>query len=395
MYVGAIEALAHAVDAKDEVTHDHTRRVQDRAVQLARAMGVDDEGEIQAIKAASLLHDVGKLAIPEHILNKPGRLTPAEYDIMKRHAPIGADILAVIGFPFRGRADRPPSPRELGRHRLSGRTGRRGDSDRLADHRGRRLLRRADVRPAVPSEDGGSARRCQILSDRRGTMYDPHVVDTFFAIHGSGRSRWSRRRRHRVARHSALQTPLRTGEDQRELDLQTFFDFGRAVERAGVDVRAGRDAVWMHFKTRLPASTFVLYGYDQVDDSIVARLRSRRWTLDRCEPTRIPLGERLSGWVAATGQMVVNSDARLDLDERAREQFAVAQRAGGADRVERAVRRRPQLLLRASRTRSTMRTGSSWRRQARRWRGPRPRPSASCVGAASTAPQNSTRVSRN
>ena len=69
-------------------------------MQLARSMGVDDEGEIQAIKAASLLHDVGKLAIPEHILNKPGRLTPAEYEIMKRHASIGADILAVIGFPF-------------------------------------------------------------------------------------------------------------------------------------------------------------------------------------------------------------------------------------------------------------------------------------------------------
>jgi putative nucleotidyltransferase with HDIG domain len=100
VYVGAIEALAHAVDAKDEVTHDHTRRVQDRAVHLARALAVVDEGEIQAIKAASLLHDVGKLAIPEHILNKPGRLTPAEYDIMKRHAPIGADILSVIGFPF-------------------------------------------------------------------------------------------------------------------------------------------------------------------------------------------------------------------------------------------------------------------------------------------------------
>ena len=133
VYVGAIEALAHAVDAKDQVTHDHTRRVQDQTVHLARALGVDDEGEIQAIKAASLLHDVGKLAIPEHILNKPGRLTPAEYEIMKRHAPIGADILSVIGFPYRRRADRPASPRELGRHRLSGRTGRRGHSDRLAD----------------------------------------------------------------------------------------------------------------------------------------------------------------------------------------------------------------------------------------------------------------------
>ena len=59
-----------------------------------------DELEVQAIKAASLLHDVGKLAIPEHILNKPGELTPAEYEMMKRHAPIGADILSAIDFPY-------------------------------------------------------------------------------------------------------------------------------------------------------------------------------------------------------------------------------------------------------------------------------------------------------
>src|SRR3954470_7550977 len=100
VYVAAIEALALAVDAKDQVTYDHTRRVQESAVHLARTLSVADDGEIQAIKAAALLHDVGKLAIPEHILNKPGRLTAAEYEIMKRHAPIGADILAVIGFPY-------------------------------------------------------------------------------------------------------------------------------------------------------------------------------------------------------------------------------------------------------------------------------------------------------
>ncbi len=75
VYIAAIEALAHAVDAKDQVTHDHTRRVQDQTVRLARALAVEDEGEIQAINAAALLHDVGKLAIPEHILNKPGRLS--------------------------------------------------------------------------------------------------------------------------------------------------------------------------------------------------------------------------------------------------------------------------------------------------------------------------------
>src|SRR5260370_27968180 len=100
VYVAAIEALAHAVDAKDEVTHDHTRRVQDQTVLLARALAIEDEGEIQAIQAAGLLHDVGKLAIPEHILNKPGRLTPAEYEKMKRHADLGADLHSSVRFPY-------------------------------------------------------------------------------------------------------------------------------------------------------------------------------------------------------------------------------------------------------------------------------------------------------
>jgi hypothetical protein len=84
VYIATIEALAQTIDAKDQVTHDHIRRVQENSVRLARALGVKDEGEIQALKAASLLHDVGKISVPDHILNKPGRLTPSELDIMRR-----------------------------------------------------------------------------------------------------------------------------------------------------------------------------------------------------------------------------------------------------------------------------------------------------------------------
>ena len=78
LYLSTIEALAMAVDAKDQITHGHIRRVQVYAVELARRLGVSEERQIKAIEAAALLHDMGKLAIPEHILNKPGRLTPAD-----------------------------------------------------------------------------------------------------------------------------------------------------------------------------------------------------------------------------------------------------------------------------------------------------------------------------
>ena len=89
-----------AIDAKDQVTHGHIRRVQRYAVGLAHELGVRDEALLKAIEAAALLHDMGKLAVPEYILNKPGRLTEAEFEKMKLHASVGADILSAIDFPY-------------------------------------------------------------------------------------------------------------------------------------------------------------------------------------------------------------------------------------------------------------------------------------------------------
>src|SRR5207302_7414644 len=80
LYLSTIETLAMAIDAKDQITHGHIRRVQTYAVGLAKRVGVVDEHLIKAIEAAALLHDMGKLAVPEYILNKPGRLTAAEFE---------------------------------------------------------------------------------------------------------------------------------------------------------------------------------------------------------------------------------------------------------------------------------------------------------------------------
>ena len=73
MYLATIETLAHAIDAKDQVTHGHIRRVQQHAMRLAGAMKIQEESHLRAIDAAALLRDMGKLAVPKHILNKPGR----------------------------------------------------------------------------------------------------------------------------------------------------------------------------------------------------------------------------------------------------------------------------------------------------------------------------------
>ncbi len=100
LHLSTIETLAMAIDAKDQITHGHIRRVQTYAVGLAKCVGIADEKLIKAIEAAALLHDMGKLAVPEYILNKPGKLTPAEFEKMKLHATVGADILSAIDFPY-------------------------------------------------------------------------------------------------------------------------------------------------------------------------------------------------------------------------------------------------------------------------------------------------------
>src|SRR5258705_9845890 len=99
LHLRTIEALALAIEAKDDTTHEHLARVQVYAREIARELGLSRE-EKEALQAASILHDIGKLAVPEHIISKPGRLTPEEFDKMKIHPIVGAEILERVQFPY-------------------------------------------------------------------------------------------------------------------------------------------------------------------------------------------------------------------------------------------------------------------------------------------------------
>jgi hypothetical protein len=116
LYLSTIETLAMAIDAKDQVTHGHIRRVQRYAVSLARVLGVTDDTQIRAIEAAALLHDMGKLAIPEFILNKPGKLTQREDEDARRS---WGRHLVVDSVPVPCGAHCEAPSRKLGRFRLS------------------------------------------------------------------------------------------------------------------------------------------------------------------------------------------------------------------------------------------------------------------------------------
>jgi putative nucleotidyltransferase with HDIG domain len=272
---------------------------------------VTGDGEIQALKAASLLHDVGKISVPEHILNKPGRLTPSELEIMRRHAPVGADILSVIGFPY------PVVP--IVRHHHENWDGT-GYPDGLAGEAipiGARILMVVDCFDALTSDRPyrprfETAAALHVLIDRRGTMYDPQVVDAFLALHEAGLSEVPPPGRAPVADPHA--TPVVEAPVEQDLtprDLAAFYTLGRELAVPGGASHIG-EAVWHTLRAELGAASCVLFVYDESSDALAPVFRGGVKTVP--PDARIPLGDRLSGWVAATRTPIVNSDARLDVD---------------------------------------------------------------------------------
>jgi putative nucleotidyltransferase with HDIG domain len=311
VYVATIEALAQTIDAKDQVTHDHIQRVQENSMRLARHLGVTDEGEIQALKAASLLHDVGKISVPEHILNKPGRLTPSELEIMRRHAPVGADILSVIGFPY------PVVP--IVRHHHENWDGT-GYPDGLAGEAipiGARILMVVDCFDALTSDRPyrprfETAAALQVLIDRKGTMYDPEVVDGFLTLHEAGLNEVPPPGRAPVADPHA--TPVVEAPVEPDLaprDLQAFYALGRELAVPGGVSDIG-EAIWSALRVEVGGVSCVLYVYDESGDALAPAFRAGVETVP--PDARVSLGDRLSGWVAATRTPIINSDARLDVD---------------------------------------------------------------------------------
>jgi putative nucleotidyltransferase with HDIG domain len=313
VYVAAIEALAQAVDTKDQVTHEHVRRVQTQSIRLARALGVSDNLVLEAIKAAALLHDVGKIGIPEHILNKPGRLSPSEFEVMKQHAPMGAEILSVIDFPY------PVVP--IVRHHHENWNGT-GYPDGISGEEipiGARILQIVDCFDALTSDRPyrrqlPTSEALQIIDDRKGSMYDPRIVDVFFTLHGAeaGRSLVT----DAAVREEVASTPQASevvpSVATAGLPLRSFYDLGRTLPPSPSPWELG-EALWSHLAAHLPAAAFVLYTYDVQMHALVVGFCSDAGL--RAPDTRIPIGDGLTGWVAATGRSVVNSDARLDLPD--------------------------------------------------------------------------------
>jgi putative nucleotidyltransferase with HDIG domain len=174
-----VEALAVAINAKDEVTHEHVLRVQTYAAGVARLLGCT-EAEVEALKAGALLHDIGKIAVPDYILNKPGKLTAEEFNRMKLHTVVGAQILSRVEFPF------PVVPVVRHHHeRWDGRgypDGLKGEEIPLTA----RVLSVVDCFDAVREDRQyrkamSREEAINFILGGSSTMYDPQVVATFLA----------------------------------------------------------------------------------------------------------------------------------------------------------------------------------------------------------------------
>jgi len=327
LYLSTIETLAMAIDAKDQITHGHIRRVQIFAVGLAKAMGVNESAQIKAVEAAALLHDMGKLAVPEYILNKPGPLTPGEFEKMKLHASVGADILSAIDFPY------PVVP--IVRHHHENWDGS-GYPDGLRGSDipiGARILSVVDCFDALTSDRPYRPRlsdtdALKILTDRRGAMYDPLVVDTFVKVYKD------------IAPPDEDAAPERSGllaitrgavipGDGAVFAASRFDDISASTEEmlllyemaqglsGRLDIADVADLISKHLRRLVPATTCVFFLYDRDRDDLTVAHASGE-NASHFSEIRIAMGQRLSGWVAANRQTILNSDPMLDLGEVAR-----------------------------------------------------------------------------
>jgi putative nucleotidyltransferase with HDIG domain len=317
LYLSTVETLATAIDAKDEVTHGHIRRVQVAALALAREIGISDDTTLQAIEAAALLHDTGKIAVPEHILNKPGKLTPAEFEKMKLHAPIGADILSAIDFPY------PVVP--IVRHHHENWDGT-GYPDRIAGEAipiGARILSVVDCFDALTSDRPyrrrmSNADALAILRERRGTMYDPAIVDTFVRVYQrimpSGDSVHPVAKTLGDARTTKLE-PVDGGAgiaiEGAASEVLAVTSLARAVSGEATIADVGA-LTWMMLRQVVPCISMGIFIRDERHDAMIVQYADGAHA-STLRGTRVTLGAGIAGWSAAHRRFVLNADPSIDL----------------------------------------------------------------------------------
>ncbi|HME06477.1 MAG TPA: HD domain-containing phosphohydrolase [Bryobacteraceae bacterium] len=321
LHLRTIEALALAIEAKDQTTRAHLQRVQHYAVKIGQILGIEDM-ELEALRAAAVLHDIGKLAVPEHIISKPGKLTMQEFEKMKIHPLVGAEILEKVDFPY------PVAPIVRAHHEKWDGTGYplglRGEEIPL----GARILAAVDCLDALASDR--QYRRAVSLHEamdvvigESGKSYDPRVV-------------------------AVLKSHYRELEEEAKLDKNktrpsTEFKVTRGggpatgVERASTDdyvaqiAAAGQEAQFMlQLVKDLGNSLNLVETLSVLAQRLKAMISFDAIAVYECRAgllipayvegqdqilfssLAIPIGEGLSGWVAKHNKAVINGNPSVE-----------------------------------------------------------------------------------
>lgn len=329
LHLATAEALATAIDAKDQTTHCHVRRVQIYAAGMGEVFGLSAD-EIAALKAGALLHDVGKLAVPPHILNKPGPLTHAEFEKMKIHTVVGAQILGRVDFPY------PVIP--IVRHHHEQWDGR-GYPDRLRGEQipiTARIISVVDcfdsIREDRPFRRGMTLDEATALLLRgAGIHFDPAVVEQFIKNLPRFETEIARRGlEHQPITHSS-EPPIQLSEvdmtQTRERGSYIAYDQIKKAHRevyalyeiartfgTSLDVEHTLEILVDKVGHVVPFDTCVVYFYDENKGYATARHvagKNAQKLAGRC----IALGEGVTGFALANRSAVNQLHPSLDFTD--------------------------------------------------------------------------------
>jgi diguanylate cyclase (GGDEF)-like protein/putative nucleotidyltransferase with HDIG domain len=318
LYLRTVESLALAVDAKDQTTYGHIRRVKVYAMGLAKLCGIKDKAELKAIETGSLLHDIGKLAIEDYILNKPGRLSEKEFEKIKVHATAGDEILQQVKFPF-------PVAKYVRYHheRWDGQgypDGLKGEEIPL----GARILSISDAFDAIRFSRPyklpvAKEEAAEILRNQAGIVYDPRLVQLF------------------TDHIDELDAQaLRESENAPQLSFRSYFE---SIDKADISALQGpaipRDVPaelvhlaefctaisgFLHLSDVLPAlqrrlerlvpfstCAFYIKGNDRI-----AAMHVHGKFSELIRGHEMDIGKGISGWVAAYRRPMINTGPTLD-----------------------------------------------------------------------------------
>src|SRR5437588_5175180 len=324
LHLRTIEALAMAIEAKDQCTHDHLRRVQVYSVELAKELGLPAE-EIKALQAASILHDIGKLAVPDYIISKPGKLTPEEFEKMKVHTIVGSAILEQVAFPYS------VAPIVRSHHE---KWDGSGYPDGLKEEQipiGARILSAVDCLDALASNR--QYRRAlpldeamQFLVEQSGKSYDPQVVallrENYIMLEGMVRSQAGNVERqklstdvkvrrglapaagfevHSLTAHTTQSTFLSSIAAARQA-AQTLFELSHDLGNS-LSLDETLSVLSVRLKRLVPYDAVAAYI---LRDNMLAPEYVSGENFRLFASLRIPLGEGLSGWVAQNRKPILN-----------------------------------------------------------------------------------------